>query len=209
MQSAHGTIFTAQEQRPPTDGVRQDKVAPKSYRAWQYQPAARPDECLSRQMMQDSGSPQRKKHSTKRQTEATTIWLPLPLKAEAQRVSGQLGLSVSALGTRFFEVGLRQNIITQQATLLEPLVEKAMRTQANRQTEFLVLIHLGISQLQRMLYNGLARLPDNRQMSEENLNNIMDESANAAHKEVRQRLVHLRTLFENELHELFGKEDTR
>ncbi len=68
---------------------------------------------------------------------------------------------------------------------------------------------MGISQLLRRVYNGLARLPDNRQMSEENLNKIIDESANAAHKDVRQRLVHLRTLFENELHELFGKEGMR
>ncbi len=200
MQSAYGIIFNAGEQRPPTGGVRQDKVASKSYRAQQPQPDARPEEYLSRQIAKKStASHQPKKHSTKRQTEATTVWLRLPLKAEAQRVAGQLGLSVSALGAKFFEAGLRQTIAAQQATLLEPMLAKTMRSEMRRKTELDRLCHKDISQLLRLVYNILVRMPDNPQMSEASLNQIRDESANAAYKDLQHRLTHTRILFEDAL----------
>ncbi len=205
--TAQGTIFHNGIGKRPTTGVGQDKTAPQSYRAKQFQPDAHPKESLQRHISPDTTAESgTKKHSTKRQTEATTVWLPLPLKAEAQRVAGQLGLSVSALGAKFFEVGLRQNIETQHATLLEPMVQKAIRTQMRRKTELDVLCQFDQSQILRLLYNILARLPDAQQMSEETLNQIRDESASAAHKDLRRRLEHQRTLLGDALQDLHGEE---
>ncbi len=215
MTAAHGTIFTAQEQRPPTGGVGQDKGAFECERTKLIQPASVKDVINAHQTTEHQSNPNtnhhlsKKQHYKKRYRKQRTIWLEPQVDTALQRAAEQAGLSFSMTAANQLKFAVQQDVVIQQTALMEPIVEKAIRTQANRQTEFLVLCYMGISQLLRLVYNGLARLPDNRQMSEENLNRIMDESANAAHKEVRQRLVHLRTLFEKELQELFGEEGTR
>ncbi len=74
-----------------------------------------------------------------------------------------------------------------------------MRKEMCRKTELDRLCHKDISQLLRLVYNILVRMPDNPQMSEASLNQIRDESANAAYKDLQHRLTHTRILFEDAL----------
>ena len=211
--TAHGTIFhNGIGKRPPTSGVEQDKGAFECGRAKQLQPvlvkpAARQRTTPEQENTLTTPNPAgKKRHSTKRYRRHRTLWLEPDVDAELQRVAKQAGLSFSMAGANLLKHALQQNIFLQQTAIIEPVVEKAIRTQMRRKTELDVLCQFDQSQMLRLLYNILARLPDAQQMSEETLNQIRDESASAAHKDLRRRLEHQRTLLGDALQDLQGEE---
>ena len=212
--TAHGTILhNGIGKRPPTGGVGQDKDAVECERTKQTQPVsvtpvARPH--IIPEQKSTPTTPNRagkKRRSTKRYRRHRTLWLEPDMDAELQRVAEQAGLSFSMAGANLLKYALQQNIFLQQTAITEPVVEKAIRTQMRRKTELDVLCQFDQSQMLRLLYNILARLPDAQQMSEETLNQIRDESASAAHKDLRRRLEHQRTLLGDALQYLHGEEE--
>ena len=118
--------------------------------------------------------------------------------AEIRRRAEQTGLSASATGANFLDQIVMQDLQIQHVVLLQPMVEQAMRKEMRHKTELDRLCHKDISRLLRLVYNILVRMPDNPQMSEASLNQIRDESANAAYKDMQQRLSHTRILFGDE-----------
>ncbi len=198
--TAQGTIFTAGEERPPRGGVGQDKGAFECARTKQSQPALVTDGMRAHQLTEHQSNPNRTPHlptkqrSTKRYRKQRTIWLEPAVDAELQRIAEESGLSFSMTGANLVKYAIRQNIAEQHAALLIPMLEQAMRNEMRRKTELDRQCHKDISQLLRLVYNILVRMPDHPQMSEQSLNQIRDESANAAYKDM-QRLAHTRILF--------------
>ncbi len=215
MTTAQGTIFhNGIGKRPPTGGVGQDKGAFDWRRVKQRQPVLVTPVTRPRTSPEQENTPTTPKHagkkqrSTKRYRRHRTLWLEPAVDAELQRVAQQAGLSFSMAGANLLKHALQHNIYVQQTAIIAPVVEKAIRTQMRRKTELDVLCQFDQSQILRLLYNILARLPDAQQMSEETLNQIRDESANAAHKDLRRRLEHQRTLLGDALPDLPGEEGT-
>ena len=212
MQSARGTIFTAQEPRPSADGVGQDKGAFECERTKQPRPALVTHDMRAHQTTEhhtDSTQiPHRtkKQRSTKRYRKQRTIWLEPDVDAELQRIAEQTGLSFSMTGANLVKYAVRQTIAEQHAALLIPMLEQALRNIMRRKTELDVQCHKDISQLLRLVYNILVRMPDSPQMSEQSINQIRDESANAAYKDMQQRLAHTRILFGDEHQNVQGEE---
>ncbi|MDQ3848567.1 MAG: hypothetical protein M3261_06390, partial [Thermoproteota archaeon] len=199
--TAQGIIFhSGIGKRPLLGGVGQDKGAFDCERAKQRQPGLVKPITRQRTHPEQESTPTtpnhagKKRHSTKRYRRHRTLWLEPEVDAELQRVAKQAGLSFSMAGANLLKHALQHNMYVQQTAIIEPVVEKAIRTQMRRKTEFDVLCQFDQSQILRLLYNVLARLPDAQQMSEETLNQIRDESADAAHKDLRRRLEHQRTL---------------
>src|SRR6266704_1094056 len=68
-----------------------------------------------------------KGNTSKRKTVPLMLWVNPRVKAELTRIAENEGLSMSATGGAFLEQALQQNLYTQHAALLEPIIEKAIR----------------------------------------------------------------------------------
>ena len=192
--TAHGTIFTAGEERPPTGGVGQDKIAPQRDRAKLRQPVIVLPKARS-----NTPSARTKKHSIKRQTLPVMIWAKPAVQAEVRRVADQAGLSISTVGAHLLEGALRQDLATQHATLLQPMLDQSIRKRMRFLAELLLLLLYDCSQMKYLLVNSLGRLPDYPVMSEDMFNHVRDESTRAARRDLRSRSPHLKALIAEEL----------
>ncbi len=194
MMTAHGTIFTAGEERPPTGGVGQDNGAMNSARPKQAEPArweetSRAHQCCEYITPPDASfSPQKRAAKTHR--EKITAWVPRPLGQEVKRVAAVHQVSVSIVATRFLELGTLHSLHTQQAALLQPLVEQAVCQGQHEQTDLLkqqnqVLRQAlyRISQTWQYAANILPRLDG---MTPELLQEIVDSSNEAAKRDLRR-----------------------
>ena len=103
-----------------------------------------------------------------------------------------------------------QDIQTQYAALLQPMVEQAIRKQMNRLVTFLVTLlipmYCNTGQTKRLAVNIIGRLHDNPQMSEQVLNNILDESSQAARTDLKRRSPQLAALIQEEIDRLLSED---
>ena len=200
--TAHGTIFNAGAQRPPRGGVLQDKIAPQNDRAKLRQPVLVLPKARS-----NTPSARTKKHSSKRQTLPVMIWAKPAVQAEVRRVADQTGLSISTVGAQLLEGALRQDLATQHATLLQPMLDQSIRKRMRFLAELLLLLLYDCSQMKYLLVNSLGRLPDYPVMSEDMFNHLRDESTRAAKRDLRSRSPHLKALIAEELEQFLKEEE--
>ncbi len=200
--TAQGTIFTAGEERPPLGGVGQDKIAPQSDRAKLRQPVLVLPKARS-----NTPSARTKKHSIKRHTLPVMIWAKPAVQAEVRRVADQAGLSISTVGAQLLEGALRQDLATQHATLLQPMLDQSIRKRMRCLAELLLLLVYDCSQMKYLLVNSLGRLPDYPVMSEDMFNHVRDESTRAAKRDLRSRSPHLKALIAEELEQFLKEEE--
>ncbi len=213
MQSAYGTIFTAQEQRPSEDGVGQDKAGQQS--AATKLANAGPETKMLRigtqRIAADIFCQHTKQRIASERREKMGFWLKPATAAEIRRRAQQTGLSASATGAYFLEQMVLQDLQIQHGALLQPMVEQAISRKLNSIVTFLVTllipIYVNTGQSRRLQTNIIARLPDTRIMNEQILDHILDESAEAAQKDLKRRSPHLASIIAEELDQLLKIKD--
>ena len=141
-----------------------------------------------------------------------TFWVDPKAAAEIRRKAKDSKLSVSAVGAGYLEHMVGQDIQRQYAALLQPMVEQAIRKQMNRLVTFLVTLlipmHCNTGQTKRLAVNIIGRLQDNPQMNEQVVNNILDESSQAARTDLKRRSPQLASLIQEEIDRLLSDDTT-
>ena len=131
----------------------------------------------------------------KRQTVHLTLWVKPVVKAEMQRLAAAEGLSVSKTGAVFLEEAIRQHLHVQQAVLLQPIIEQAIRKQmraiSTRLAHLLVRVAFDSGQTRQLVTNILTRQPG---VTPDALNQILDSSNKAAKRNVLRRTPQIATL---------------
>ena len=201
MQSAHGTIFIAQESRPPTGGVGQDKAGqlPEPTKLANAGPETKMLRTGTQRIAADIFCEHTKKRVVPERREKMGFWLKPATAAEIRRRAAQTGLSASATGAYFLDEMVMRDLQVQHGALLEPMVDQAIRKRMRFLAELLLLLLYDCSQMKYLLVNSLGRLPDYPVMSEEMLNHVRDESTRAARRDLRSRSPHLKALIAEEL----------
>src|SRR5205809_1121436 len=100
-----------------------------------------------------------KKRSNKRKTVQVNIWVDPSVKAELRKRSLAQGLSVSKIGGTGLEYFLNLDIQTQQGSVLQPMVKKAMRQQLRPHTWLLIRIAHGIELIIQLIYHCMKLHP--------------------------------------------------
>ena len=201
MQSAHGIIFNAGEQRPSEDGVGQDKAGQRSgpTKLANAGPVAKMLRTGTHRIAADIFCQQTKQRVFSGRREKMGFWLKPATAAEIRRRAQQTGLSASATGAYFLDEMVLRDLQLQHGALLEPMVDKSIRKRMRFLAELLLLLLYDCSQMKYLLVNSLGRLPDYPVMSEDMFNHVRDESTRAAKRDLRSRSPHLKALIAEEL----------
>src|SRR6266487_3917809 len=168
----------------PPRGVWQDKPRPARARIGTSQPAPLREAMRAPQPPpKTTRSQNRNVH--KRQTVKLTLWVKPVVKRELQRVAEQKGLSISSTGAGLLEWALQQNLVLQQAALLERCIDKAigkhMRRYSTRLAVLLVYSAFSSEQTRSIVTNILGRQPG---ITPDVLNTILDSSKKAAKRKI-------------------------
>src|SRR6266446_769907 len=192
--------FTHQSYSPnvqqPLSGVRQDKPRPTSARTASLQPA--PLEKVMRPHEMNSNSSRSQKQSTpKRKTVHLTLWVKPVVKAELERIAEREGLSVSATGGAFLEKALQANVDMQYGSLLQPIIEQAIRKQmrgiSTRLAWLLVRVAFDSGQTRSLVTNILGRQLG---VTPDMLKTILDHSSKTAKGNITRKTPQLIELIE-------------
>src|SRR5258708_18041270 len=70
-----------------------------------------------------------RKRSTKRKTVPLTLWMKPEMKAELQSLADKDRLSLSKVGGTLLTEAIHQSLHIQHATLIQPIIESAIRKQ--------------------------------------------------------------------------------
>src|SRR5579872_2023508 len=164
-QSRHNVLPRRSQSRSvqqPPRGVWQDNPAQPHARAASPQPASPQKDTRSRHLRTPIPRSQ-KKTFPKRKTVQLVLWVKPVVKGEIQRTAEREGLSVSATGSAFLEQALQQNLHTQHAALLDPIIDKAigkhMRSYSTRIALLLVRVAFASEQTRSIVTNILSRHP--------------------------------------------------
>src|SRR5437016_933523 len=112
----------------PRSGVRPDKPLSPHARIASTQPASLKKEMRAHETERNRSRSQNRP-TPKRKTVKLTVWVKPVVKAELQRRAEQEGLSLSATGAAFLEQALQANVDMQYSSLLQPIIEQAIRKQ--------------------------------------------------------------------------------
>jgi len=181
-------IFSQQSFTPngvqPLRGVGQDKSVPQRDRIASRQPVTLQNTARSHQLNTNTSRSQ-KGNTSKRKTVPLMLWVNPRVKAELERIAENEGLSMSAAGGAFLEQALQQNLSTQHAALLEPIIEKAIRTHmrsySNRIAVLLVRSIFAGEQTRSLVTNILGRQDG---VSQPVLEEILNRSSSAAKRNI-------------------------
>ena len=131
----------------------------------------------------------------KRRTVQLTLWTNPIVKAEIQRIAKREGVSDSAVGAAFLEKALQQNADLEYGALLRPIIESAiqanLQTMSTRLALLLVRVAFASEQTRSLVTNILGRQPE---MTDEQLNDILDQSADAAKNKITKKTPQLKKL---------------
>ena len=177
-------------------GVRQDKGALDSARLGSAQPAPR-----TKSVREQAGKGPRvrsqKQPNTATKTAKVTLWIKPIVKEELERIAKREGLSLSAAGAAFLEEALRQKVHVQQAVLLQPIIEQAIRKQmrgiSTRLAWLLVRVAYDGGQTRSLVTNVLGRQPG---VTPEILQTILENSGKTAKGNITRRTPQLTELIE-------------
>ena len=188
--------------------VWQDNPTPHRARAATLQPA--PHKNVSRAQRTSTPHPGlQNRPNTTRKTVHLTLWVKPVVKAELERIAEQEGLSVSQTGAAFLEQALQQNLHTQHAALLDPIINKAigkhMRSYSTRIAMLLVRVAFASEQTRSIVTNILGRQPA---VTQPVLQEILNGSSNAAKRNITRLTPQLAALVE-EIEKWMDKEGER
>jgi hypothetical protein len=131
----------------------------------------------------------------KRKNVQVVSWVRPVVKAELQRIADAEGLSVSSVSAAFLEQALQQNLHTQHAALLDPIIEKAirkhMRSYSTRLAVLLVRVAFASEQTRSLVTNILGRQPG---VTTTILNQILDGSSKAAKGKITYKTPQLESI---------------
>lgn len=186
--------------KQPPGGVLQDNPTPPRERTATLQPAPR-TKLLRSHLSQTKITRSQNHHTPTRKTVQLTIWVKPRVKAEVQRIAEMEGLSISTTGAAFLEQALQQNIATQHAALLEPIINKAiakhMRAYSTRLAVLLVRVAFASEQTRNLVTNILGRQTG---ITPDILNKILDSSSKAAKGKITYKTPQLESIIEEVEH---------
>ncbi len=134
-------------------------------------------------------------HSRRRQTVQVAAWVKPSLKAELQHIAEQEGLSVSQTCGVLLEEAIRQQLHTQHAVLLQPIIEQAigkqMRGISTRLAWLFVRVAFDSGQTRSLVTNILSRQPG---VTPALLETILDGSSKTAKGNLLRRTPQLISL---------------
>ncbi len=175
-------------------GVWQDNPAPNPAPSATPQPA--PPQKVTRTVPKegDTNSPQHR-NTRQRKDVQLNLWVRPGVKAELQRVASREGLSISSAGEALLEKALQQDMHTQHAALLDPIIEKAigkhMRSYSSRIAILLVRSLFASEQTRSIVTNILSRQPT---VTQPILTEILNGSSSAAKRNITHVTPQLATL---------------
>src|SRR5438132_4270626 len=158
------SVFQRQSHSPngqqPRSGVRQVKPLPSRARIASTQPAPLKNMMRAHET-QSNGARTHSRPTPKRKTVKLTVWVKPVVKAELQRVAESEGLSISATGAALLEQALQANVDMQYSSLLQPIIEQAIRKQmrsiSTRLASLLVRVAFDSGQTRSLVTNILGR----------------------------------------------------
>src|SRR6266446_197886 len=174
-------VFERQSHSPngqqPRSGVRQDKPLPSRARIASTQPASLKNMMRAHETERNSSRSQNRP-TPKRKTVKLTVWVKPVVKAELERIAESEGVSVSATGGAFLEKALQANVDMQYSSLLQPIIESAIRKQmrsiSTRLAWLLVRVAFDSGQTRSLVTNILGR---QQGVTPEVLKTILDNSS--------------------------------
>ena len=147
--------------------------------------------------MNSNSSRSQKQSTPKRKTVHLTLWVKPVVKAELQRIAQREGVSVSATGGAFLEKALQANVDMQYGSLLQPIIESAIRKQmrgiSTRLAWLLVRVAFDSGQTRSLVTNILGRQPG---VTPEVLKTILDSSSKTAKGNITRKTPQLIELIE-------------
>jgi hypothetical protein len=133
-------------------------------------------------------------------TEKVTLWVKPAVKAELKRLAGMDELTVSKTGATLLEGAIHQQIHTQHALLLEPIIEqtvrKELRSFGNRLVFFLMRSAFASEQARILVTNVLDRILRREGVGEPTLTSLIDQSNKLARRNIIHKSPQLQTLLE-------------
>jgi len=137
------------------------------------------------------------KHSPSRKTVKVTLWVPHSIKAELERIAENEHLSVSKVGGTLLAEAIRKSIHTQYGSLIQPIIEQAIKQQmrgiSTRLALLLVRVAFDTGQTRQLVTNILARQPG---ITPNLLREILDGSSAGAKRSIKARTPQLTALIE-------------
>src|SRR5215471_19128277 len=133
----------------------------------------------------------------KRKTVKLTLWVKPIVRAEVERLAEQEGLGLSATGAGFLEHALQANVDMQYGSLLQPMIEQAikkqMRSISTRLAWLLVRVAFDSGQIRSLVTNILGRQPG---VTPDILKTILDSSSKTAKGNITRKTPQLVELIE-------------
>ena len=168
----------------PRSGVWQDNPAPQRERTASPQPES-PKRGMRARQLHTQMSRSQKQSRPKRKTVQVIVWVKPVVKAELARIAEAEGLSISATGAALLEQALQQNLHTQHAALLDPIIDRAiskhMRSYSTRIAILLVRSLFTSEQTRSIVTNILNKQPG---VTQPVLEHILNGSSNAAKRNI-------------------------
>jgi len=175
---------------------RQDNPAPQRERTASPQPESLKKDLRAHQI-ETKYTRSQKRSRPKRKTVQVILWVKPGVKAELQRIAEQEGLSVSATGAAYLESALQQNLHTQHAALIDPIIEKAigkhMRAYSNRLAVLLVRDLVTTEMIYDIATNILGRQTG---MDEKTLQHILSSAQDKARAKITRITPQMKTLID-------------
>ena len=139
--------------------------------------------------------PTRRKRSTKRKTVHVTLWMKPEMKAELQSLAGKDRLSLSQFGGTLLTEAIHQQLHIQHATLMQPIIEGAIRKQMGlfitRLTWLMVRIAYDTGQTRTLVTNILDHILGSDQAK---VSQILSGSSETAKRNIIRQTPQIKTL---------------
>jgi hypothetical protein len=139
-------------------------------------------------------------HVKQPKTVKITLWVKPAVRAELKRLAEMDRLTVSKTGATLLEAAIHQQIHTQHALLLQPIIEqtvrKELRSFGNRLVFFLMRIAFASEQARILITNVLDRVLRREGGGEQTLTTLVDQSNKLARRNIIHKSPQLQTLLE-------------
>ncbi len=139
--------------------------------------------------------PGSRKRSTKRKTVPLTLWMKPEMKAELQHLADKDRLSLSKFGGTLLTEAMHQQLHIQHATLMQPIIESAIRKQMGlfitRLTWLMVRIAYDTGQTRTLVTKILDHILGSDQTK---VSHILEGSSEIAKRNITRQTPQIKTL---------------
>ncbi|HEY1248262.1 MAG TPA: hypothetical protein VGE97_04675 [Nitrososphaera sp.] len=174
--------------------VGQDKRANTSARAASDQPARSRILMRAEQSATKAQRSQNPSSDTRRRVQLT-LWVRPIVKDEIERRAKREGIKPSPCGAALLEKALQQTVDLEYSALLRPIIEDSIRQNLQQMSHRLALLLVrnafASEQTRSVVVNILGRQP---KMTDEQLDEILDQSAEAAKNKITKKTPQLKKL---------------